>query len=72
MAHAMLMPSYVLVPRPISSRRTRERSDRLCRMDAVSFISTMKVDSPALRLSEAPTRVKTLSTSPIRTERAGT
>ena len=37
----------------------------LFRMLAVSFISTIKVDSPEEILSEAPTRVKILSTSPI-------
>jgi hypothetical protein len=36
----------VLVPRPISSRMTSERSVALLRMLAVSVISTMKVDWP--------------------------
>ena len=41
-------------------------------MFAASFISTMKVDSPAEMLSDAPTRVKILSTQPIRALSAGT
>ena len=41
-------------------------------MLAVSFISTMKVDSPPARLSEAPTRVKMRSTTPISARAAGT
>ena len=41
-------------------------------MDAVSTISTMKVDCPVYRSSWRPTRVKTRSTSPIVAERAGT
>ena len=41
-------------------------------MLAVSFISTMKVDSPDEMLSDAPTRVKILSTMPICAELAGT
>src|SRR3546814_4182064 len=72
MDQAMEMPSYVLVPRPISSRRIRLRAEILLRILAVSFISTMKVDSPEERLSEAPTRVKSLSTHPILAEAAGT
>ncbi len=41
-------------------------------MDAASFISTMNVDSPSEMLSEAPTRVNTLSTMPICAESAAT
>ncbi|MNL56870.1 hypothetical protein D3C87_1803920 [compost metagenome] len=41
-------------------------------MLAVSVISTMNVLSPLLRLSLAPTLVKTLSTSPIAADLAGT
>jgi hypothetical protein len=47
-----------------------------CTMAAVSLISTMKVDCPRARLSEAPTRVKIRSTtgsrasSPARTSRS--
>ena len=41
-------------------------------MAAVSVISTMKVDRPRARSSEAPTRVKMRSTSPTRARRAGT
>jgi hypothetical protein len=69
---AMLRPSKVLVPRPISSRMTRLRSVALLRMLAVSFISTMKVDWPRARSSLAPTRVKMRSTRPISALAAGT
>jgi hypothetical protein len=41
-------------------------------MEAVSFISTIKVDSPIEILSLAPTLVKILSTTPILTLSAGT
>jgi hypothetical protein len=41
-------------------------------MLAVSVISTMKVDSPRASMSEAPTRVKMRSVSPIRASEAGT
>ena len=68
----MDMPSYVEVPRPISSRSTREREERLCSIMDVSSISTMKVDSPREMLSEAPTLVKSLSQYPIRASDAGT
>ena len=42
-AQAMLRPSNVLVPRPISSRMISESAVALRRMFAVSLISTMKV-----------------------------
>ncbi len=57
-AHAV----KVLVPRPISSRITRLRPVALCRILAVSCISTIKVLCPWERLSRAPTRVKIWST----------
>ena len=60
------------MPRPISSRRTRLRSEAPWRIAAVSFISTMKVDWLRARLSEAPTRVKTRSQIPRRALPAGT
>ena len=41
-------------------------------MFAVSIISTMKVDSPRARSSEAPTRVKMRSQTPITASSAGT
>ena len=44
----------------------------LLRMAAASVISTMKVDSPSEMLSLAPTRVKILSTTPMRACSAGT
>ena len=57
-------PSKVDVPRPISSRTTSERRVALWRMAAVSVISTMKVERPRARSSDAPTRVKIRSTTP--------
>ena len=42
------------------------------KMAATSLISTMKVDCPADRSSEAPTRVKMLSTIPTVALSAGT
>ena len=42
------------------------------RMDAVSEHSTMKVDSPAMMRSEAPSLVKILSANDRRQEAAGT
>ena len=68
----MLIPSYVLVPRPNSSKSTKERGVTLLRMFEASVISTIKVDSPNEMLSEAPTRVKILSTIPMRARSAGT
>ena len=72
MAQAMEMPSYVEVPRPSSSNSISDRRLILLSMDAASFISTMNVDSPSEMLSEAPTRVNTLSTMPICAESAAT
>ena len=56
-------PSKVEVPRPISSSTTRLRV--VARVQDVGglVISTMKVDWPRARSSEAPTRVKMRSTS---------
>ena len=71
-AQASDSPSKVLVPRPISSMRTRECSVALCRMLAVSSISTMKVERPPARSSEAPMREKMRSTGPISALSAGT
>ncbi len=71
-AQAMLRPSKVLVPRPTSSSRIRLRSVALFKILAVSTISTMKVDCPAVRKSMAPTLVKIRSTTPILAARAGT
>ena len=62
----------VLVPRPTSSRITRERAPALLRMFAISTISTMKVEAPRERSSAAPMRVKMRSTTPIFAEVAGT
>ena len=68
----MDMPSKVLVPRPISSRISRECFVAWRRMSATSVISTMKVDWPADRSSLAPMRVKIRSTTPMRALAAGT
>ncbi len=62
----------MLVPRPISSRISRESAVAFLRMFATSFISTMKVLCPLARSSDAPTLVKMRSTTPIRASDAGT
>ena len=71
-AHAMEIPSYVLVPLPISSSSIRLFWDALFKIFAASCISTKKVLSPFAILSEAPTRVKILSTIPMLAAFAGT
>ena len=71
-AQAILKPSKVLVPRPISSRIRRLLFVAFRRILATSVISTMKVLCPLARSSEAPTRVKIRSTTPIFAEEAGT
>ncbi|OQA28915.1 MAG: hypothetical protein BWY59_00618 [Verrucomicrobia bacterium ADurb.Bin345] len=68
----MLMPSNVLVPRPISSSTIRLRSVAELRIAALSIISTINVLSPRTRLSLAPTRVKIRSTTPMCASAAGT
>ena len=68
----MESPSKVAVPRPISSRITRERGLAWFRIAAVSTISTMKVERPRARSSAAPTRLNSRSTTPIWAARAGT
>jgi hypothetical protein len=70
-AQASDRPSKVLVPRPISSISTRLRSLALCRMLAVSSISTMKVERPPARSSAAPMREKMRSTGPMRARARG-
>ena len=62
----------MLVPRPTSSSKISDRAVALFRMFAVLFISTRNVDSPAARLSDAPTRVKSASTTPTLALEAGT
>jgi hypothetical protein len=62
----------VEVPRPTSSRITKLRSVACARIAAVSTISTMKVDRPRARLSDAPTRLNSRSTMPSRALVAGT
>lgn len=54
---AMATPSCVLVPRPSSSRITRERGVADLRIVDVSESSTMKVDWFVKRESNAPIRV---------------
>ena len=68
----MAIPSNVDVPRPISSRMSREFGVAFFRMSATSFISTMNVDWPDARSSDAPMRVNSLSTMPMRAALAGT
>ena len=72
MLHAIEIPSYVDVPLPISSNNIKLRGVRLFMIEAVSFISTMNVLSPLLRLSLAPTLVKILSVKGIFASSAGT
>ena len=62
----------MLVPRPISSRMSRERPVAWFRISAVSTISTIKVERPACSSSWAPMRVKMRSTRPISAISAGT
>ena len=68
----MLMPSKVLVPRPISSRISRLFFVAAWRISDTSVISTMNVDCPAERSSDAPMRVKIRSTTPRCADFAGT
>ena len=53
---AIAIPSYVAVPRPISSKIINDLFVARFNMFAVSTISTINVDCPAARLSDAPTR----------------
>ena len=69
---AMESPSYVLVPRPTSSKIKRLSLVACRRMDATSVISTMNVLWSKMRLSLAPTRVKMRSVSGIFASFAGT
>ncbi len=71
-AQASDSPSKVLVPRPTSSISTRLRSLALLRMFAVSVISSMNVERPPARSSEAPMRVKMRSSGPSTARCAGT
>ena len=68
----MEIPSYVLVPLPISSNNIKLLSLMLFTIDADSNISIIKVDSPCDILSLAPTLVKILSIYPIFNFDAGT
>ena len=71
-AHAMLKPSNVLVPLPISSRIRRLLGVAFLRILATSVISTINVDCPEARSSDAPTLVNILSTIHILALSAGT
>ena len=71
-AHAILNPSNVLVPLPISSRIIRLLGVAFLKILATSVISTMKVDCPEAKSSDAPTRVNIRSTIHIFAESAGT
>src|SRR5690606_25620615 len=71
-AQASERPSKVLVPRPTSSINTRLASVALCRILAVSLISTMKVERPPARSSLEPMRVNMRSIGDSTTRAAGT
>ena len=72
MDQANARPSKVEVPRPISSIRTRLCGVARCKMLAASVISTIKVDRPLARSSEAPILVKIWSIGPRVAVFAGT
>src|SRR6202012_4197525 len=63
---------FYLDPRRSPSSTTSERRGARRSTFAVSFISTMNVLSPRARLSLAPTRVSTRSTTPMCAFLAGT
>ena len=60
------------VPRPISSKITSALSSAWLSIAAVSTISTMNVERPRARSSDAPTRLKICETIPISAFVAGT
>ena len=68
----MAKPSKVEVPRPISSRISSDRAVAFFKISATSDISTINVDWPEARSSDAPMRVKIWSTTPMRADLAGT
>ena len=68
----MLIPSKVEVPLPISSSIKRLFDVADLTILATSLISTIKVDCPEARSSDAPTLVKILSTTPTVALEAGT
>ena len=72
LAQAKDKPSKVLVPRPTSSINTKLCAVALCKILAVSVISTIKVERPEARSSDAPMRVKMRSIGPILAALAGT
>ena len=57
-ASASAIPSYVAVPRPISSNNNKLVSSALRKAWFVSIISTMNVLWPEIKSSAAPIRVK--------------
>ena len=71
MLEAKAKPSKVLVPRPISSINTKLLDVALCKIVAVSIISTIKVECPADKSSFAPMRVKIRSNWPMVADCAG-
>lgn len=71
-AWATAMPSYEDVPRPSSSRMTRDRGVASERIFLVSDSSTKKVDWAANMLSLAPRRDMIRSMGVRRAERQGT
>ena len=71
-AQAMDRPSKVDVPRPTSSSINRLLGVANLRMVAISLISTMKVDCPPYRSSDAPMRVKMRSVSAMSAASVGT
>ena len=70
--HLVYPYPFLDLPRPISSRIKRLREVAQRRISLTSVISTIKVDCPADRSSEAPMRVKMRSTMPMRAALAGT
>ena len=69
-ACAMDSPSYEDVPRPASSRITKQRSVAPFRIAAVSCLSTRIVDLLEVRSADASLRLNTLPTTPMRDRRA--
>ena len=57
-AEAIATPSNVEVPRPNSSKITKEFELASCKMVEVSESSTKKVDWPSKMLSDAPMRLR--------------
>jgi hypothetical protein len=71
-AQAIATPSSLLVARPSSSSKIRECRDALVQMNAVSLISSMKVEMLCSWSSALPMRVQSRSKSGIEACSAGT